>query len=87
MQVINQYKEDNGKYKSVYDVTILINGIPFIHIELKRRGVALQTAFNQINIKGIVFGLEAYYLNLCRYLLYQMELILNIILILHKKII
>ncbi len=49
LQVINQYKEDNGKYKSIYDVTILINGLPFIHIELKRRGVALQTAFNQIN--------------------------------------
>ena len=49
LQVINQYKEDNGKYKSIYDVTILINGLPFIHIELKRRGIALQTAFNQIN--------------------------------------
>ncbi len=49
LQVINQYVEDNGKYKSIYDVTILINGLPLIHIELKRRGIALQTAFNQIN--------------------------------------
>ena len=49
LQVINQYKEYDGKYKSIYDVTVLINGLPFIHIELKRRGVALQTAFSQIN--------------------------------------
>lgn len=48
LQVINQYREDKGTYKSRYDVTILINGLPLIHIELKRRGVALEQAFNQI---------------------------------------
>lgn len=48
LQVINQYNENNGTYKSRYDVTILINGLPLIHIELKRRGVALEQAFNQI---------------------------------------
>lgn len=48
LQVINQYREDKGTYKSRYDVTILINGLPLIHIELKRRGVVLEQAFNQI---------------------------------------
>ena len=49
LQVINQYEEDSGTYKSRYDVTILVNGLPLIHIELKRRGVAIREAFNQIN--------------------------------------
>ena len=49
MQVINQYEENEGNYKSRYDVTILVNGFPLVHIELKRRGVALKEAFNQIN--------------------------------------
>ena len=49
LQVINQYVEDDGNYENRYDVTILVNGLPLIHIELKRRGVALKEAFNQIN--------------------------------------
>lgn len=52
LQVINQYaigKEDGAKYDNRYDVTILVNGLPLIHIELKRRGVAIREAFNQIN--------------------------------------
>ncbi|NIA11451.1 MAG: HsdR family type I site-specific deoxyribonuclease, partial [Nitrospiraceae bacterium] len=48
-QVINQYETDEGKRKNRYDVTILVNGLPLVHIELKRRGVAIQEAFNQIN--------------------------------------
>lgn len=48
LQVINQYEEETGNYKNWYDVTILVNGIPMVHIELKRRGVALKEAFNQI---------------------------------------
>lgn len=50
LQVINQYREDNaanGK-KVRYDVTVLVNGLPLVHIELKRRGVAIKEAFNQI---------------------------------------
>jgi len=47
--VINQYEETGGKYKTRYDVTILINGLPLVHVELKRRGVAIREAFNQIN--------------------------------------
>ena len=44
LQVIN-----DGNYDNRYDVTILVNGFPLVHIELKRRGVALKEAFNQIN--------------------------------------
>ncbi len=59
LQVINQYevsqKDDaypadrQAKFNNRYDVTILVNGFPLIHVELKRRGVAIREAFNQIN--------------------------------------
>lgn len=49
LQVINQYATEDGKRSNRYDVTVLVNGLPLVHIELKRRGVALQEAFNQIN--------------------------------------
>ena len=49
LQVINQYVENRGNYDNRYDVTILVNGLPLVHVELKRRGVALKEAFNQIN--------------------------------------
>ena len=49
LQVINQYTEKGGKYENRYDVTILVNGLPLVHVELKRRGVALKEAFNQID--------------------------------------
>lgn len=49
LQVINQYVVGSGTHKNRYDVTILVNGLPLIHIELKRRGVQLIEAFNQIN--------------------------------------
>ena len=49
LQVINQYVEGSGTQDNRYDVTVLVNGLPLIHIELKRRGVALKEAFNQIN--------------------------------------
>jgi len=48
LQVINQYEETKGKRKSRYDVTILVNGLPLVHVELKRRGVDIREAFNQI---------------------------------------
>ena len=62
LQVINQYavpagrqKETEGKHDlsadrhgTRYDVTILVNGLPLVHVELKRRGVAIREAFNQI---------------------------------------
>jgi type I restriction enzyme, R subunit len=38
-----------GKYKNRYDVTLLINGLPLVQIELKRRGLELKEAFNQVN--------------------------------------
>lgn len=49
LQVINQYEEKTGTREARYDVTILVNGLPLVHIELKRRGVAIREAFNQIN--------------------------------------
>ena len=49
LQVINQYEEDKGQRANRYDVTILVNGLPLVHVELKRRGVELREAFNQIN--------------------------------------
>ncbi len=59
LQVINQYEvgraapgdEDDpgGQYANRYDVTVLVNGLPMVHVELKRRGVAIREAFNQIN--------------------------------------
>lgn len=53
LQVINQYELDRGEggatYANRYDVTILVNGLPMVHIELKRRGADLREAFNQIN--------------------------------------
>ena len=61
LQVINQYEvpgkvgnatedaKNPANYDNRYDVTILVNGLPLVHIELKRRGVAIREAFNQIN--------------------------------------
>jgi type I restriction enzyme, R subunit len=49
VQVINQYVEEGGNYDTRYDVSILVNGLPLVHIELKRRGVQLREAFNQID--------------------------------------
>ena len=53
LQVINQYAVGDGEggatHANRYDVTVLVNGIPMVHIELKRRGVDLREAFNQIN--------------------------------------
>jgi type I restriction enzyme, R subunit len=48
LQVINQY-EAEGERSNRYDVTVLVNGLPLVHIELKRRGVDIREAFNQIN--------------------------------------
>ena len=48
LQVINQYEENGGTHSTRYDVTILVNGLPLVHLELKRRGVAIREAFNQI---------------------------------------
>ncbi|WP_035277993.1 type I restriction endonuclease subunit R [Brevibacterium aurantiacum] len=58
LQVINQYEIGHGEddagegranYANRYDVTVLVNGLPMVHIELKRRGVDIREAFNQIN--------------------------------------
>jgi len=49
LQVIHQYVPSGGTAKNRYDVTILVNGLPMVHIELKRRGGTLREAFNQID--------------------------------------
>lgn len=56
LQVLNQYEVAQGEGGAVranrYDVTVLVNGLPMVHIELKRRGVDIREAFNQINRYG-----------------------------------
>ena len=63
LQVINQYEasysrsssdsRDSSEHRNCrYDVTVLVNGLPLVHIELKRRGVAIKEAFNQIRRYG-----------------------------------
>lgn len=53
LQVINQYAVDRGEggasFSNRYDVTVLVNGLPMVHIELKRRGFPIREAFNQID--------------------------------------
>lgn len=52
LQVINQYvigMDEGARHDNRYDVTVLVNGLPLVHIELKRRGVAIREAFNQID--------------------------------------
>ena len=52
LQVINQYVMTQGqgaRHDNRYDVTILVNGLPLVHVELKRRGVPIREAFNQID--------------------------------------
>ena len=63
-QVTHQIAQQ-GKYKNRYDVTLLINGLPLVQIELKRRGLELKEAFNQVNryqrhSYGADFGLFQY---------------------------
>ncbi len=48
LQVLNQYETAEGAHANRYDVTLLVNGLPLVHVELKRRGVAVREAFNQI---------------------------------------
>lgn len=48
VQVIKQF-EQTGSHANRYDVTILVNGLPLVHVELKKRGVAIREAFNQVH--------------------------------------
>ena len=49
LQVINQFQDNDGTKRYRYDVTILVNGLPLVHCELKRRGISIKEAFHQIN--------------------------------------
>ena len=82
LQVINQYENHDGKYENRYDVTILVNGLPLVHIELKRRGVPIREAFNQIDrYQRDSFGRRAGCMNMCRSSSSPTERIRSIILI------
>jgi len=48
LQVISQF-EQKGRHANRYDVTILVNGLPMVQVELKKRGVAIREAFNQVH--------------------------------------
>ena len=48
VQIISQFQQ-TGSYANRYDVTILVNGLPLVHVELKKRGVAIREAFNQVH--------------------------------------
>lgn len=62
-----------ANYDNRYDVTILVNGLPLAHIDLKRRGVAIRGAFNQINrYQRDSFWSVADCMSMCRYLLSRM---------------
>lgn len=70
-----------ANYDNRYDVTILVNGLPLVHIELKRRGVAIREAFNQIDrYQRDSFGVGADCMSMCRFLLSRMAQIQSIIL-------
>ena len=81
LQVINQYvlgKEEGATYDNRYDVTILVNGLPLVHVELKRRGVPIREAFNQIERYQRDSFWAGSGLSMCIYLLFQMVRIRNI---------
>ena len=84
LQVINQYvvsTKDGAKHDNRYDVTVLVNGFPLVHIELKRRSVAIREAFNQIErYQRESFWSGSGCMNTSRFLLSPMEQIRNIIL-------
>ena len=72
LQVINQYvvtTEQGARHDNRYDVTVLVNGLPLVHIELKRRGVAIREAFNQINrYERDSFSAGMVYLSMSRFM-------------------
>ena len=67
LQVVNQF-EQQGVYANRYDVTVLVNGLPLVQIELKKRGVAVREAFNQVHrYTRKVLMRKTRCLNICKY--------------------
>ena len=64
VQVIKQF-EQTGTHANRYDVTILVNGLPLVQIELKKRGVAIREAFNQFIVTAESFNNEHSFINTC----------------------
>ena len=73
LQIINQYAETGGVHPNRYDVTILVNGLPLVHVELKKRGGSLKEAFNQIER----YQYESFWANLGLYEFVQIFVISN----------
>jgi type I restriction enzyme R subunit len=68
LQVINQYEETGGAHETRYDVTILVNGLPLVHIELKRRGCLSARRSIKSNATSVTaFGRRRGFLNMCRF--------------------
>ena len=84
LQVINQYvvsTKDGAKHDNRYDVTVLVNGFPLVHIELKRRGVAIRRLSIRLSAtRESLSGRAVGCMNTSRFLLSPMEQIRNIIL-------
>lgn len=80
LEIFAKNDTNPANYDNRYDVTILVNGLPLVHVELKRRGVDIREAFNQIDrYRRDSFGVDVVFTSMCRYLLYQMVHIQNII--------
>lgn len=81
VQVINQFKQ-TGSYDNRYDVTILVNGLPLVHIELKKRGVAIREALTKFTVTAKKVSIKKILsLNIFRFLSFLMARILAILLI------
>lgn len=79
LQVINQFKQ-TGSYDNRYDVTILVNGLPLVHIELKKRGVAIREALTKFTVTAKKVSIKKILsLNIFRFLSFLMARILAIL--------
>ncbi len=80
LQVIHQYSNEGGKYQNRYDVSILVNGLPLVHVELKKEAWRSgRRSTKSSAIKGIVLALKTGFLSLCRFLLSVTARVVNII--------
>ncbi|GHQ74640.1 hypothetical protein VN1235_04940 [Helicobacter pylori] len=79
LQVIHQYSA-KGKYENRYDVSVLVNGLPLVHVELKKEAWRLERrSIKSSAIKGIVLALKTGFLSLYRFLLSVTARVVNII--------
>ncbi len=80
LQVIHQYSNKGGKYENRYDVSVLVNGLPLVHVELKKEAWRSERRSTKSSaIKGIVLALKTGFLSLCRFLLSVTARVVNTI--------